>query len=429
MSANQPTKKQKKAITISLISGKGGVGKTAISSSLSVLLSKLGFNVLLIDADLTTHGLTYFFFDDITNKKEALRTDNMMGLIIEHQKNYESYQNKLSKIDGAAIHSGLKIIPSISDLGQSNINPVDSIKPNVIESVLKDILEKTSLKFDFIIIDMQAGALAATKASIELSQKVITVLEADPVGVWAAQMLERKLPPSSSGQTQTYYLVNKLFFEEIAQYKALTNYSSLFSYLPPLPFDFEVKKAFSRRVIPIDFNKPSAFLFAMIRLSKDLVPLIQEKLNQLEDDLTQKSPDNIQEKITHISQQIEKTQLSILEVQGKQRVRIWLAIYLVMITFFFVSIFVLREYNLNNIVSEVFLELLILILLPALTSILLDSQKVKDAFWQEDAFWQNNLARQLLGPAHLTSQTLRLEVEDLMARRRTLETLLLTRKP
>jgi cellulose biosynthesis protein BcsQ len=44
---------------ITFISGKGGVGKTALCSATGKLLSEIGYKVLLIDSDLVTHGMTF----------------------------------------------------------------------------------------------------------------------------------------------------------------------------------------------------------------------------------------------------------------------------------------------------------------------------------------------------------------------------------
>ncbi|MFD1705900.1 MinD/ParA family protein [Siminovitchia sediminis] len=43
---------RKKARTLAVVSGKGGVGKSNISSNLAVILTKQGFNVLVVDLDI-----------------------------------------------------------------------------------------------------------------------------------------------------------------------------------------------------------------------------------------------------------------------------------------------------------------------------------------------------------------------------------------
>ena len=45
----------------SIISGKGGVGKTTVVANLGYSLAEMGRNVLLIDADITMANLKFYF--------------------------------------------------------------------------------------------------------------------------------------------------------------------------------------------------------------------------------------------------------------------------------------------------------------------------------------------------------------------------------
>ena len=51
--------------TLSLISGKGGSGKTIIAISIAKVLNDSGYKVLLVDCDNVTHGASYFFEDEL----------------------------------------------------------------------------------------------------------------------------------------------------------------------------------------------------------------------------------------------------------------------------------------------------------------------------------------------------------------------------
>lgn len=46
---------------ISLISAKGGMGKTSIAVNIAHAATEIGLKVLLIDCDLRTMGATYFY--------------------------------------------------------------------------------------------------------------------------------------------------------------------------------------------------------------------------------------------------------------------------------------------------------------------------------------------------------------------------------
>ena len=66
---------------ISLVSGKGGVGKTVIVANLGLELAQRGYRVLLIDMDFFTHGLTFY----LTKGKERFGSsvDQMIHILIE----------------------------------------------------------------------------------------------------------------------------------------------------------------------------------------------------------------------------------------------------------------------------------------------------------------------------------------------------------
>lgn len=57
---------------ISLLSGKGGAGKTVIGLSIARVLYEVGYKVLFIDCDLSTHGASYFWKMNLNPKKNIL---------------------------------------------------------------------------------------------------------------------------------------------------------------------------------------------------------------------------------------------------------------------------------------------------------------------------------------------------------------------
>ena len=53
---------------LTLLSGKGGSGKTTIALSIAAMLANCGMKVLLVDCDLATNGGSYFFEDLLSNE-------------------------------------------------------------------------------------------------------------------------------------------------------------------------------------------------------------------------------------------------------------------------------------------------------------------------------------------------------------------------
>jgi septum site-determining protein MinD len=133
---------------ISVVSGKGGVGKTTIVANLGAYLSGIGKDVLIVDGNLSGANL---------------------GLHLDLPDNYPFSLNRLLKGEIQASQAvykhflGFDIVPaSIVDM---NINP----------RRLKHILKDLSKKRDFIIIDSAPGITHEALASIESSDEVILV--------------------------------------------------------------------------------------------------------------------------------------------------------------------------------------------------------------------------------------------------------------
>ncbi|MBK6590568.1 MAG: AAA family ATPase [Acidobacteria bacterium] len=62
---------------LTLLSGKGGSGKTVIGMSMARVLGEAGYRALLVDCDYSTHGATYFFEDEIATDPELCSFERM----------------------------------------------------------------------------------------------------------------------------------------------------------------------------------------------------------------------------------------------------------------------------------------------------------------------------------------------------------------
>ena len=137
---------------ILITSGKGGVGKTTITVNIGTQLSKLGYSVLLIDADFGLNNLdivmgiegkiVYDISDVASGKcrtKQALLTD--------------FYNNKLSILPST---KGVNALALSSQTLQNVINEVDKL-------------------YDYIIIDSPAGIDSGFVKTLNLTKEAIVV--------------------------------------------------------------------------------------------------------------------------------------------------------------------------------------------------------------------------------------------------------------
>jgi cellulose biosynthesis protein BcsQ/archaellum component FlaC len=296
------------AEVIALISGKGGVGKTAIAGSMASFIGQLGHKVLLVDADIATHGMSYFFIDQVQKATKSGALIPLVGAIGPLESRF---------VD---IADNFDFVPSKVEFqqGERQLRTTEEIAQNqeTASRVLTQVIDEAQSLYDFIIVDCQAGAVASTYEIIKRADRLVSVLEADPVGVWASRSLDRAF--GDAFPEFTFYLVNKLFSEEVSQYDSLTNYLRIFAHLPPLPFDFEVRRAFARRVLPTDSQKPSAFTFGLIRTLRDLLPTLEIPLDNFEHELRGKILGPVQEQVEELDSRILDLSAEISQFKRKR---------------------------------------------------------------------------------------------------------------
>lgn len=145
-------------VVIGIISAKGGVGKTTVTSNLSAALVKyFGKRVLAIDGNITTPNLGIHF-----------------GMLSQENTLNEVLEGKIDALQAIYIHpSGVHIMPS-------SLSAVVEY-PDV--SKLKDVVEKIKDNYDYVFIDGAAGIGKEAIATIRASDKVLLVSNPDMTAV------------------------------------------------------------------------------------------------------------------------------------------------------------------------------------------------------------------------------------------------------
>lgn len=139
------------AVTIVITSGKGGVGKTSVTTNVGYILSRLGYRVLALDLD-TTPGLTMELGLGEGDRGDSLATTLMVGAAITPVQRSEN----LDVICGGPT---LAVLPGMEDAWKNDeLSPSSVLRERVIKQVEGD--------YDFILIDTPPGGAgnAATLA-------------------------------------------------------------------------------------------------------------------------------------------------------------------------------------------------------------------------------------------------------------------------
>lgn len=139
---------------ITVIGGKGGVGKTTLTSNLTKALTDLGQSVLAIDANLTTPNLGLHLGLPLTQKTlhDVLRGDATIR--------DATYPHPL----------GFSIIPA-----SMNINDLQDVDIGRLPEVTLNLIGKT----DYVILDCAAGLGREAVSAIQSASEVLVITNPD----------------------------------------------------------------------------------------------------------------------------------------------------------------------------------------------------------------------------------------------------------
>jgi septum site-determining protein MinD len=146
---------------LSVVSAKGGVGKTTVTANLGVLLHKRGIKVLLIDADLAS--------GDLTLQLGGKSGPRGLNTLLSSEKVSE---DEVIKTVGPA--SGVPLLPVIPSL-RAYLKAKLDLFPSVLSS-LKD-------QYDLILVDTPPGVNKNSIVPLTESDRLLLVTTPDPIAV------------------------------------------------------------------------------------------------------------------------------------------------------------------------------------------------------------------------------------------------------
>lgn len=140
--------------TILVTSGKGGVGKTTVTSNLAYNLSQLGQDVVAVDANLTTPNLGLHF-----------------GLHLPSKTLHDVLRGKAKLQQATYYHPlGFRVVPA--SMSVTDLVGVDVGK-------LENVLVNLTGKADFVLVDSAAGLGRESISALQAADEVILVTNPD----------------------------------------------------------------------------------------------------------------------------------------------------------------------------------------------------------------------------------------------------------
>lgn len=154
---------------IVVASGKGGTGKTTVSTSLALALSRKNYKVLIIDCDSGMRGTDMML--GITGKLVNDLSDVISGACTADEAVYEC--------DGA---KGLFAIAA-------PISAEDEISPQV----MKQFIDEHKDRYDFVIVDAPAGVGTGFESAAISADRALVVVNTEPISVRGGVNILHKL--------------------------------------------------------------------------------------------------------------------------------------------------------------------------------------------------------------------------------------------
>jgi flagellar biosynthesis protein FlhG len=239
---------------MSVTSGKGGVGKTAVVSNVAVALAKRGKKVLIIDADL---GLA--------------NIDVVLGLAPQFNLNhFFNGEKSLAEVMIEGPH-GVKILPAGS--GVQKFTQLDGqLKMRLIDSL--DALEE---QFDVVLIDTEAGISDNVTYFNVAAQDILVVTTPEPTAITDAYAL-MKLLSTQYHQKRFLLTVNSVrgADEGLDVFEKLTMVSGRYldislDYLGCIPFDRKMHDSVRKQQVMVDLFPDHKVAKAFVALAENLI--------------------------------------------------------------------------------------------------------------------------------------------------------------
>lgn len=232
------------SLSITIASGKGGVGKTTISANLGVALAEFGKDVTILDADIEMANLELLF--GLEGKSATL-----------HQVLAGEVPTKDAIYEGPA---GVKIIPAGVSL--EGLRKAD---PDMLEKVLEEIVQNTEI----LLIDAPAGLGKSAITSLAVGQELLLI--ANPEISSMSDALKTKIVAKKLGAHILGVVLNRagddatdLTAEEVQTILEAT-------VIATIPDDVEIKRS-SAAGVPLVLKSPnSSAAVAIKQLAGDLI--------------------------------------------------------------------------------------------------------------------------------------------------------------
>jgi len=244
---------------VSIVSGKGGVGKTLVAANLAAALARAAHRVLVLDADLGLANLDIIL--NLTPKEtlHELLTGNGM------------LDNVIMQAPG-----GFSVLPAGSGLSEYS-RLTDDVRGRL-RGVLRDI----GKRYDFVLIDTGAGIADVVLYVASLADEILLVTTPEPTALadayatikvlsmqqrrTAVDLVINQVRKAGEGRTiatQLQQVADRFLKPPVCQRVALR-------YLGEIPVDAAVGRSVRRRALLLESSPDSPAAQAIVEIATTL---------------------------------------------------------------------------------------------------------------------------------------------------------------
>lgn len=239
--------------TISITSGKGGVGKTTLTVNLADSLAKLNKRVLILDGDMSLANVDIFLKKnpEKTLKHFFAGEATLSEIIIKYSKN---------------IH----ILPGAS--GVLELTQLSAFQ----KKMLIDGVSQIEGRYDYLMIDTASGVADEVLYLSSAAQEIYVVVQPDPASLTDSYALIKLL-------NQTYKLKNFSIItnqvlndqEGLKMYNRLNNVTSKFlnvqlDYRGFVPFDIKMRQATNKQKLISEYAPDSLSSSSLRKMARTI---------------------------------------------------------------------------------------------------------------------------------------------------------------
>ncbi len=234
------------AQVVSIVSGKGGSGKSLLTAVLGRALAREGKRVLLVDMDIFVRGLTVLLFSYTRPEMESKKITISDALGVYAEKSEDTGPKNYTK-DNFLIERFFEcdVLPAVENIAiPLDYNDRSLSDEKFTNQVVKKLIETLVDEYDYILLDNRAGMDSLIASSCKAANITIAVAEDDDVGRQTNSNLTKFLQAKKDIKV-VYSIINKgRNMHNYDDVKARLRHRHEYSVLGAIPFDIEVLEDF-----------------------------------------------------------------------------------------------------------------------------------------------------------------------------------------